>query len=379
MKYMGSKRELLKNGLGQLLLDKASSFERFVDLFCGAGSVSWYVAERSSLPVHAIDLQDYARILTAAVIERTSALNGEVIERKWIKRARKAQVSNELWKPALKTEQQTLSTTKWCKEARSVRSRLEGKLSDIVWRCYGGHYFSLCQATAFDALLKCLPTDIRERSVCHAALIMAASMCSASPGHTAQPFQPTRTASRYLREAWCRDPWHYVGKALKELCNRHALKAGKAKVGDAVQFAKRTNEHDLVFIDPPYSGVHYSRFYHVLETIARSKMTEVSGTGRYPPPKDRPASSFSRRSESGPALASLLQSLAKSRATVIFTFPMTMCSNGLSGTDIIGYAKKLFRVKDTSVASTFSTLGGNGEHRDARNYRKELVLFMRPK
>ncbi len=45
----------------------------------------------------------------------------------------------------------------------------------------------------------------------------------------------------------------------------HAKTKGETIVGDALQIAKTLNRSDLVFVDPPYSAVQYSRFYHVLE------------------------------------------------------------------------------------------------------------------
>ena len=44
MKYMGSKRTMLLNGLGTLLKAEMPKHDRVVDLFCGAGSVSWFAA-----------------------------------------------------------------------------------------------------------------------------------------------------------------------------------------------------------------------------------------------------------------------------------------------------------------------------------------------
>ena len=65
-----------------------------------------------------------------------------------------------------------------------------------ITKAYGGHYFSPLQAIHIDALLTTLP--ITNKNTLLASLIHAASECAASPGHTAQPFQPTKTAKKYL-------------------------------------------------------------------------------------------------------------------------------------------------------------------------------------
>jgi adenine-specific DNA methylase len=87
----------------------------------------------------------------------------------------------------------------------------------------------------------------------------------------------------------------YAERAVRLLCPLHAKAKGKTVVGDALKVAKELCKTDLVFVDPPYSAVHYSRFYHVLETVARGNCSTVTGTGRYPPPVERPPSAFSRK------------------------------------------------------------------------------------
>jgi adenine-specific DNA-methyltransferase len=69
------------------------------------------------------------------------------------------------------------------------------------------------------------------------------------------------------------------------LASQFAQRPGTVKVADANQAARGLQESDLVFIDPPYSGVQYSRFYHVLETIADGGRGPVTEVGRYPTPE----------------------------------------------------------------------------------------------
>ena len=67
-----------------------------------------------------------------------------------------------------------------------------------------------------------------------------------------------------------------------------------------------------MFIDPPYSSVQYSRFYHVLETMAKGeKELVVDGVGRYPPLADRPQSHFSNTGQARNALESLIEKLSE--------------------------------------------------------------------
>ncbi len=378
MKYMGSKRTMLTNGLGTLLKAELPKHERFVDLFCGGSSVSWYAAEQGNVPVFSVDLQHFSVALSAAVTCRQSKIKLDSAIASWIEPLKRSLCRRAIWAEARKIGMGSINTATWCKRSRELVASW-GDDSGLITRCYGGHYFSVEQSLIFDAMLEFLPTKPALRSVCLAAMIVSASKCAAAPGHTAQPFQPTRSAGRYLREAWMRNPLKYAEQALEHLCPSHANVKGTTHVGDAVEVAATLSPHDLVFLDPPYSSVHYSRFYHVLETIARGKSGEVSGIGRYPPPAERPTSSFSIKTESAVALRNLLQALAARKCTVILTFPLEECSNGLSGAGIEQVAKEWFNTENRQIKSRFSTLGGNNVHRSARTDSHELVLLFRPK
>lgn len=379
MKYMGSKRSMLKNGLGKLLLSESKNYERFVDLFAGAAFVACFVAENTDRPVLAVDLQSYSTILAQAVIGRTRQLDSISLIENWVNQAIKRRNNDSLWEAVISNQQKFKKTKKWVLEARELCE----KDSSIgpVWNAYGGYYFSPAQALTLDYLLAELPEDKKERELCLAACISAASECVAAPGHTAQPFQPTETAKPFIFDAWQRDVVQYCKKNLIALASRHAQVKGKAITGDAIKVIKHLNSKDLVFIDPPYSSVQYSRFYHVLETMARGeKKIVVEGVGRYPPITQRPQSHFSNNGQAKDALKSLIIKLAEKGCTVIFTFPSGMASNGLSGSYIKEIASEHFNVIDHStVSGKFSTLGGNNEGRNARQDSSELILLMRPK
>ena len=375
MKYMGSKRRMLQNGLGDLICNRAQYAQRIVDLFCGAGSVAWYAAQSTELPVVAVDLQAYAVTMAQAVIARDIPLDSAQVGKKWLTRAKRAIARSQLFKSAVKLQKSEKNIEQFTREARSLCLRKRSKTRPI-WTAYGGYYFSPVQALTFDYVLKYLPADEPERTVCLAATISAASMCAAAPGHTAQPFRPTQTAGPFLLKAWSCDPFMYCQRALDEICPQYAQVTGDAIVEDAIKFAGELEPNDLVIVDPPYSGVQYSRFYHVLETIAQGYRGIVNGAGRYPPISERPQSDFSKKSQSKLALERLLTVLAKVGVTVIFTFPSGKCSNGLSGEIVINLAKAWFNVEEQLISGQFSTLGGNNNHRASRKPSNELLLLL---
>jgi hypothetical protein len=180
-------------------------------------------------------------------------------------------------------------------------------------------------------------------------------------------------------EAWLKDIVSKCRVELSAVSRIHAKMPGVAEVADANDVAQTLSERDLVFVDPPYSGVHYSRFYHVLETLARGECAAVSGNGRYPPIEERPHSRYSVSSESAEALRNLFKAVSCRGARAIVTFPQRRCSNGLSGRLVTDLAKEFFETEKHWVASKFSTLGGNNEHRYARRATRELILVLRPR
>ncbi len=372
---MGSKKAALQNGLGTLIESEVVGKSRFIDLFAGSGAVSEYVASRHRVEVLATDLQSYSVALASGILLRDRVLKWESIWETWSSRALDIVKTKNV--PVLEalTWARVRNYRKWCHDQQNL----------TVVSAYGGHYFSPLQALWIDALRSTLPSDKLERAASLSALIRAASQCAAAPGHTAQPFQPTRSAKPFLLEAWQKDIPIRTKKLLSEVASRFSLVKGKALVADAIDVAQSTSNCDLVFVDPPYSGVHYSRFYHVLETIATNYAGQVSGSGRYPNKTLRPTSEFSLKSKSKIALSTILETLAGNKSTVILTFPNHECSNGLSGKIVREVCSKNFSVTENSISSNFSTLGGSkGENKDdpgrrARHKTEELILLLRPK
>ena len=371
---MGSKLSLLTAGLDQVLSEEIRTARRFADLFCGTGRVSWFIAETSSVPVLASDLQEYAVVLARSIVGRTEAVAIDAIIDGWILESRDSLRQSTNYALAEAASRNIDADSIY--EARHLCSETPG---GPIWRSYGGYYFSPIQAVTFDHLMSNLPTDDKTLSdLCRAGLILAASKCVAAPGHTAQPFRPSITALPFIKESWLKDPIGLTISILETIAPRHAYIEGSGSVADAYDVADSLDEQDVVFVDPPYSNVQYSRFYHVLETIARGSCGPVSGVGRYPPKKERPISAYSLRAQAFDAMLALLRRLANRGCRVVLTFPYGDASNGINGRNLIDTAREWFEVDVRVMNSRFSTMGGNGYNRRARHRTEELMLTMRP-
>ena len=379
MKYMGSKISMMNVGLSEIISQTIdASVTRFVDLFSGSGAVARQVAESCAVPVDAVDSQLYAKVLSGAVTMRTAKADLSVIN-DWVT------ASRELHRR--RTEHLISIIDDKFNGDIVHQQRLQAlqiESAGFITRHYGGHYFSLDQAIALDCLYVNLPKSKAERSVALAAILESASMCSASPGHTAQPFQPTSNLIKHIGLAWRRDPFVFAERQALSLSGRYAAApGGTASQQDSLHFVKNDiAEGSVVFCDPPYSEVQYSRFYHVLEGIARGGWSEVSGAGRAPSWSARFSSTFSSRRGSTDAFTELFSSLAQKSATVILTFPDHMCSNGQSADSLSDLAKNWFEISSTQVDVSHSSLGSPRSSKGNRVPRrdvKESVMVFTPK
>ncbi|WP_122460738.1 DNA adenine methylase [Pseudomonas viridiflava] len=388
MKYMGNKGKLL-SFLGDILIEESKDSEAIADPFCGSGAVSWFLAENTKKSIISGDLQEFAICRAAAVTQRVLQLDPLAIYKPWMKRANKllANITEKFPNAEQSVEPDAHKTDNIIKLVLRSRIFCDTVLPNILvglkrhfpmTKAYGGHYFSPLQALTLDCLRSTLPTEELERAVALAALIETASRCAASPGHTAQPFQPTVTSAKYILEAWKRPVDRLLFESITSISARHASAIGKATTGDFVTTINSLKEGDLVFADPPYSDVHYSRFYHVLETLAKGLDIQVTGRGRYPDLSERPSSRFSLRAQSKHAARDLVEGCHSRKLGLVLTFPSSGASNGLLAQDFIDMGKGLYSsIEQYEVNSDFSTLGGNAKSRSARLVCQESIVCFR--
>jgi adenine-specific DNA-methyltransferase len=190
---------------------------------------------------------------------------------------------------------------------------------------YANAYFGLRQALVLDALRyaidQLLPVG-EGRDICMAALLSAASNCTSTPGHFAM-WRVIRTdaAAIDIARFRARDPWVYFAAKLEELVFRSAVNSRDHQVltKEAAAFV---DDYDgavgLVYIDPPYSTVHYSRFYHVLEELVEYDYPPVYFAGRFP--ANRYSSAWSVRTQAVQAFGELLSTLARRNWPAVISY-----------------------------------------------------------
>lgn len=400
---MGSKHELAQDVAS--LVGEFDSTRPFLDLFCGMCSVGGAVAP-SKRTVWGNDVQWSARmaaqcVLASPVDPLPMSELAEVLEPYF--RANKARLtrrfSNDLRierrilaAPDLDSVQ--LAERQWkhagnnAGRAREVR-RLASSPTEFPYRLFtlsfAWGYFGLEQAIEIDSLRYAIDEARRTRSLSNAhaewallALMQAASCATNSPGHFAQYLHaktvPTmkRVISQRRRSMWEQFKNEvsvirpYGDSTWRQ--NNRVLRRNAVKIWNELK--RRGFSDGVIYADPPYSKDHYSRFYHVLETLVLYDYPASDGVGRYRP--NRFATPFSLRTQVVKAFEELSRGVAGTGSSMLLSYP----TNGLLDCrELQRLLRKSFTHVDLGLCRpvSHSTLGGR--HGSASNNVRELVFI----
>ena len=326
IQYLGSKQRLVKT-IESVIDEIVPGNMRVGDLFAGSGVVSSVLGRKR--PVTAVDIQAYSEVLSTALlqgrVEYFSALNEPQFE------ARINEIVDDvsrLLAPLIRLEEdaigaasmgrteslielvefgslavhaQRASTNPSPDLARSLQTASE-KLSSSAYshsdltatRYFGGPYFSYRQAIALDAVF----IATRDPSFAHllrealAVLLSVASEIVNTVGKQfAQPMKLRKADGRVpplLLQRTLRDRSLDVTAVFKDWATRWATAAmvgnneHQIVCGDVLDFVNRDRTCRVWYADPPYTIDHYSRFYHVLETLSirdAPKLDEMNKRG----------------------------------------------------------------------------------------------------
>lgn len=93
---------------------------------------------------------------------------------------------------------------------------------------------------------------------------------------------------------------------------------------DFVSFMREVHEYirqaRVVYLDPPYSQGHYSRFYHLLETLTLYDYPEISHSGRYR--KERHQSPFAQKEKVAGAVGHICEITRDAKTTLVISYSL---------------------------------------------------------
>ena len=318
--YLGSKLRLLAP-IRRAIESVAQPGRPICDLFSGSGVVSLALA--SDWDVTSVDIQEYSRVLCNGLLCPPTDATGQ--GRRLSDRASGGSFHQRLHRsltPLLTHERRCMTNAlqgdvgglcdllehgsllaldtrddmppRLHRAAKTSLHELSERGLDsgpetIVTRHFGGRYFSWGQAIDFDALLAEIHRlDECERDFHLAAVFAAASDVVSTIGkHFAQPTKLRDSAGmpkRHLVDRTLRDRQTGVFDRYIAYCQslseqRRGSRRHRAVRSDYVEFlTSDTTEFAAVYADPPYTRDHYSRYYHVLETMALRDEPEVATT-----------------------------------------------------------------------------------------------------
>src|SRR5262249_17760679 len=154
----------------------------------------------------------------------------------------------------------------------------------LVTLLFACAYFGVRQAIDLDSLRRGVDACVTSGAITRQeadwatlALLQTASRVASAPGHLAQPLGLASDASaKRVIEYRRRDVVDGFRQDLATIAPYGTAKwrsGNRAMCGDTLTMwpsvDRQKLERAVVYADPPYSKDHYSRYYHVLETLAR--------------------------------------------------------------------------------------------------------------
>jgi adenine-specific DNA methylase len=367
--YLGSKLRALTS-IEDALSSVTSVGSTVYDIFSGSGTVSSFLAQ--SRPVVSVDIQEYSRVLNSSLLSPVAVSFDEVgqllstrideslksgvisavmplieVEQEAIKLA--SQGKTELLADLLEAGSLQISVTKSAnaivdKAHRAAERRISslsdaGKYSAMMLRHFGGLYFSFRQAAELDVILSLSHSyrqDTKDTLIA-AALTCASDLVNTVGKQFAQPIRPRNKEGLVKGNLYglvARDRMRVASTSFLSAISKYSnLRRPpfdcRAVRSDYLDFISETNlKGGVVYADPPYTRDHYSRFYHVLETMAlrddpRISTNKVNGQvlpsrGAYR--EERHQSPFCIRSQAPLAFDQMFEGVAVQGVPIVVSY-----------------------------------------------------------
>lgn len=293
VKYMGSKKDvldLIEKGFNNL----GKEYEYVCDLFAGSATLS--AALRDKVNVISNDVQKYSEVFTNTYLNNYDWKNYPDIK----EICRRAEERFEHFNDYFSKYKGRFSYERdfTLQELNDMEDEQRALMNIGGWEAfdhyylfvqnYSGTYWSYEQCIWIDsyrAVIDEFKNDLAYYNLLLTCLIYAMAYNSQSTGHYAQYRIPENDSSKkdilIYRRKNISDFFERKYEDLKEFLNGENHFSFETYAEKDIDLLKRIPERTLVYADPPYCFVHYSRFYHILETLVRYDYPELKYKGRY--------------------------------------------------------------------------------------------------
>lgn len=330
IKYMGSKAKILDFVISGI--NEVYDGGGVCDLFAGSASLAGAIGNQ--VPFISNDIQKYSAVLAGAYLmqdEHPSTISADCL----IEEARP--IAEDLlrsigpyadYNSILERE----AFVKAEKDALKLYTKPLPQDHHLFTRYYSGTWWSAEQCAWIDALRA---VAVRHEGHAHhlilASLMHAMAYCGQGTGHFAQYRDATtdhafKDISIYRKRSlpeYFAKKWH---KDALPLTRRRPVQGHQLLAMDYVECLK-TLKPCTVYADPPYCFVHYSRFYHALETLVQYDYPEIQQKngkpvkGRYR--SERHQSPFSIRTQVPTAFTKLFEGIRDSGSNLALSYSNT--------------------------------------------------------
>ena len=327
-KYMGSKRSILDfviNAINDIYKEGT-----VCDLFAGTSVLSGALGKL--VPIHSNDIQEYSAILSNTYLSNydweqfSPTLLDDILN----------EVNNhitnfrEQYPNLVYAYSEVMPIKQFVRLEKDQQRLLEYDFNDFPYhlfvKYYSGTYWSFEQCLWIDALRR-VADDYRGTPVYYvilSSLMYSMSYCSQSTGHYAQYRDANSESSKKdILSYRLRDIKPYFESKfnqLKEHLGSNNLVHNVTSL-DYRQCLDAIESGTLVYADPPYAFVNYSRFYHAIETLVRYDYPQVDHKGRYR--SDRHQSPFGRKTEVKKAFKSLFSKIKDKNSELVLSYSNT--------------------------------------------------------
>lgn len=381
---MGSKTKLLPFVLKGI--EKIYTGGAICDLFAGSCSLAGAIGNQ--LPIISNDIQEYSSILAKTYL--TDWNDNKITIDSVIEQAKAYHLVH--YKDIIEDYKYPSNPT--LEEFNEVEKKAQNLIVqefDNEWHLftknYSGTWWSMEQCTWIDSLRKAISdfsnSPIYNSLLC--SLMYAAAYNSQGTGHYAQ-YRDANTLSAMKDIKIYRDKniLSYFEKKAKDTLAQ--LPSAPSKFDhqimsvDYLECLKNLKDC-TIYADPPYCFVHYSRFYHALETLVLYDYPEIQlkngeiVKGRYR--IDRHQSPFCIKTQVGTAFDDMFSLIHENNCSLALSYSDT---GMISIKDIKDLALKYFDKKQISIMSmdySHMTMGRKGDRK--RDVKEKLLLIKQAK
>ena len=385
IKYMGSKASIL-HFIGRGLSELHTPGKPIVDLFAGACAISGGFGHLGEIISN--DIQSYSATIASTYLERAECIGKYNIV--------------ELAQPIAQKKLETLpsnlsypvecSLTEFNKLEKRNRELLHTEFPfpyHLFTKFYSGTWWSAEQCVWIDSIREVIDALYKKRKIKKAdfhfgltCLMHAMAYTSQGTGHYAQ-YRDAKTLSsmldinKYRRKSV---PLYFMRKfdALLQWNLANVVNDGNKLVSQDYRTCLASLQRSVIYADPPYAFVHYSRFYHAMETLVKYDYPDLQVRGgeivkgRYR--VDRHQSPFCIKTMVNGAFADLFDGVKHSASDLLLSYSNT----GMINIDeLIDLAVQTFgrdyKVWIENIDHDHMTMGRRNDR--SRQVRESLIIF----